>query len=361
MPDFKKFLKGLGIGDKQTFSSSNTTVRFDKESKSVQKPSFHSEEPDIEDLKQTATRSLSSNTTQKPFFSRLAEVLQKGQDASIKAFAKAQQRFQSGSDSPQRIEPSLAKYTSSKEDTQQPIFSTIRTVSPEKIGNVNLPDIPSKLHLSDPALKPEAKIPETYNSKQEQTFELTEKNSVTKRTPAQQETAIIPGQNQEAQFENIWGRFADGIDQRETQANPTEKLSKRDAIVARVRAFAKENTEALKAHEAANPDMIPDDEKHSFEGTLHEADPSSILNHPEPEELKRPKGKGTKYTGGAHVETIPGHTADNPDKSLNDAWSAYARNEMKKDTLRESEQARKEEAYLDEVEAEQMEQDAPER
>ncbi len=486
MPDFKKFLKDLGIGDKQTFKSSNTTVRFDKEGNPVEgkaKPqpqetvSHTAEDPSLEDLKHSAARSLQSTQSQPSFLTRFSDMSAKAKGFGSKAVASTQSAFKSGLERIQSAAPMLSRQTPqehvqpefktsrtvSPENagpadlsevprninlTAEPEveFSTTRTVSPEQAGNVDLTDVPRRLHLQEPGeqaqdfdlteknSQPEAEQPkrkgffgrmfQSYVDGQmrrahimidlagnkdrlpdyeaqlaelraekeaakdvtepaleaEETLEqapldptkqkeldakVAQIKDAIERHEKQQPAGQILSSSEGAMMNEAWDDYmqeeAQNVsDEIAPEAQP-EQLSGKDAVVARVRAFAKEYGEELKAYEAANPDMIPDDEKHSFKGTLHEADPSSIVNHPEPEEPKRPKGKGTKYMGGTHVETLPGHTADNPDKSLNDAWSAYARDEMKKDALRESEQARKEDAYLNEVEAEQIEQNTPER
>ncbi|MEC9291127.1 MAG: hypothetical protein VX730_01855 [Pseudomonadota bacterium] len=418
MPDFKKFLKDLGIGDKQTFKSSNTTKRFDKAGNLVEgkakpvKPqvqdtvSHTAEAPSLDDLKNSAVHSLQSRQSQPSFLTRFSDMSAKAKELGSKAVASTQSVFKSGVERIQSAAPILSRQASQESvqpefktsrtvspENAEPAdlsevprninltaepeveFSTTRTVSPKQAGNVSLADVPSRLHLQEPG-------------EQTQDFDLAEKDSQPEAKP----------ETEQPKRKGFLGRmFQSYVDGQMRRAHIMVDLAGNKAQLAELRAqkeAAKEVTEPeLEAEEtleqapldpakqeeldekvAKIKDAVEKHERQQPAGQILSSSEGAMMNEawedytqeeaaPEtqPEQPKRPKGKGTKYMGGAHVETVPGHTADNPDKSLNDAWSAYARDEMKKDALRESEQARKEGAYLDEVEAEQIEQDAPER
>ncbi len=467
MPDFKKFFQSLGMGEKKTFKSVNTTVKFDKQNKPAKaaapKPKAHSENPSFDAFKSTATNSFAAiNLPKKPVLNHVTDMLKKAQTASIKTYDSTRQYIQERAQNMRKehAEPALSESVQGAEHSQT-AFSTQRTVSPEQASNVDLSNIPSRIHLSE---KPDQdlnvtekesnqEIPQAgaeqqkrkgllgrmlqsysdsqmrrayvafdmagtrdrlsnYKAQQDQlkTEKATEtvhdlnnavETATVEETQGKHENTIAPETARQAEINEKVAQIKEAIERHENQqvANndtpqkyskldqafddmlkdarearaqeqdveksqnqPTPETSELSAVIARTREFAQKHTKELEAKEAANLDMIPD-ETHTFEGTLHEADPSSIVNHPEPEEPKRPQGKGTKYMGGAHVETLPGHTADNPDKSLNDAWAAEARRMYAEDAVeaaRQAEQERKESAYSEELEAELPEQQ-PER
>ncbi|MDE0723715.1 MAG: hypothetical protein OSB62_03330 [Alphaproteobacteria bacterium] len=472
MPDLKKFLQTLGMGEKTTFKGVRQTVKFDKQSNPVkatpQKPVAHSENRSFDAFRSTATNSFAAtNTPKKPLLSQVTDMLKKAQTASIKTYDSTRQYIQERAQSMRKEHagPALSESVQGAEHSQA-AFSTQRTVSPEQASNVDLSNIPSRIHLSE---KPDQElnvaekennqeVPQAgveqpkrkgllgrmlqrysdsqmrrayvafdmagtrdrlSNHKTQQDQLKTEKatetvhdlnNAVETATveahpheDAQEkhENTIAPEAARQAEINEKVAQIKEAIERHENQQvasndrpqkhskldqafddmlkdarearsqeqdveksqhQPTPETSELSAVIARTREFAQKHTKELEAKEAASPDMVPD-ETHTFEGTLHEADPSSIVNHPEPEEPKRPQGKGTKYMGGAHVETLPGHTANNPDKSLNDAWAAEARRMYAEDAVeaaRQAEQLRKESAYSEELEAETPKQQ-PER
>ncbi len=403
MPDFGKFLKSLGIGDKQTFKSSNTTVKFDKQGNPIKpiepqlsaktleniamragpikkepalktlqatfsttrdknkpataidrskvKSRFNLSEPqnkeNFEDLKRSAAQSLSAKTEpKKPLLKRIVSAIQHGQ---LQRAKEAVSRYQEAHPKPEKLLLSPEMHITESEEAQ-----------------VQQDEQPKKKRFFTRAV-------ERLAASQRARAQTYTKNSTLLPPEAQplEGTASAPdiqGTDQESAFENSWKDFADNIPQ-------SDKSLEKRAKIARIKELAEAHTAELAAKEAANPDMIPD-EKHRLEGTLHEADPGSIVNHPRPEGIgteemggthvgvaqghksademletawqeyggsefpfkepeknppKRPIGKGTAYMGGAHVEVAKGYTRQSADKQTHHAWEKYAKAEIEKD------------------------------